>query len=63
VYIPGLAWSLCITPGPNQVLFVGSVEKVFKLDLSGKILGELGKLARVSGYFDCSSRCSAMQQV
>jgi DNA-binding beta-propeller fold protein YncE len=50
--IPGLAWSLCITPGPNQVIFVGSVGKVFKLDLSGKILGELGKLGRVSGYFD-----------
>lgn len=50
--VNGLAWSLCITPGPNQVIFVGSVGKVFKFDLSGKLLGEFGKLGRISGYFD-----------
>jgi len=50
--LPGLAWSLCITPGANQVIYVGSVGKIFKLDLNGKLLGEFGKLGRISGYFD-----------
>jgi DNA-binding beta-propeller fold protein YncE len=50
--VGALAWSLCITPPPNQVIFVGSVGKVFKYDLSGKLLGEFGKLGRLPGWFD-----------
>ena len=50
--VGALAWSLCITPGPNQVIFVGSVGRVFKYDLSGKRLGEFGKLGRLPGWFD-----------
>jgi DNA-binding beta-propeller fold protein YncE len=50
--VGALAWSLCITPGPNQVIFVGSVGKVFKYDLNGKLLGEFGKLGRLPGWFD-----------
>jgi DNA-binding beta-propeller fold protein YncE len=50
--LDGLAWSLCITPPPNQVIFVGSVGKVYKLDLSGKILGSFGKIGRLPGWFD-----------
>jgi DNA-binding beta-propeller fold protein YncE len=50
--VGGLAWSLCITPPPNQVIFVGSVGKVYKYDLSGKLLGEFGKLGRLPGWFD-----------
>jgi hypothetical protein len=45
-------WSLCITPGPNQVIFAGSVGRVFKLDLNGKMLGMFGKLGRLPGWFD-----------
>lgn len=45
-------WSLCITPGPSQVIFAGSVGRVFKLDLSGKVLGTFGKLGRLPGWFD-----------
>jgi DNA-binding beta-propeller fold protein YncE len=45
-------WSLCITPGPNQVIFAGSVGRVFKLDLNGKVLGTFGKLGRLPGWFD-----------
>src|SRR5712691_1727272 len=41
--IGGLAWSLCITPPPNQEIFVGSIGRVYKYDLSGKLLGEFGK--------------------
>jgi DNA-binding beta-propeller fold protein YncE len=50
--VGGLAWSLCITPPPNQVIFVGSVGRVYKYDLSGKLLGEFGKLGRLEGWFD-----------
>ncbi|HEV2521895.1 MAG TPA: hypothetical protein VGT24_05890 [Candidatus Acidoferrales bacterium] len=50
--IGGLAWSLCITPGPNQVIFVGSVGRVYKYALDGKLLGEFGKLGRLPGWFD-----------
>jgi DNA-binding beta-propeller fold protein YncE len=50
--VGALAWSLCITPGPNQVIFVGSVGRVFKYDLSGKLLGSFGKLGRLPGWFD-----------
>lgn len=50
--LPGLAWSLCITPGPTQTIFVGSVGRVYKLDLEGKIVGQFGKLGRLPGWFD-----------
>lgn len=50
--LPGPAWSLCITPGPTQVIFVRSVGRVYKLDLNGKILGQFGKLGRLPGWFD-----------
>ena len=50
--LSGNPWSLCITPGPNQVIFAGSVQRVFKLDLSGKLLGEFGKSGKIPGEFD-----------
>lgn len=50
--LPGPAWSLCITPGPNPAIFVGSVGKVYKLDLTGKIVGQMGRLGRLPGWFD-----------
>jgi len=50
--LDGLTWSVCITPAPNQVIFVGSVGRVYKLDLSGKVLGTFGRLGRLPGWFD-----------
>jgi DNA-binding beta-propeller fold protein YncE len=50
--LDGLAWSMCITPGPTQVIFVGSVGKVYKMSLDGQILGTFGKLGRLPGWFD-----------
>src|SRR5882762_6483992 len=50
--LDGPAWSLCITPGANQKVFVGSIGKVYKLDLTGKVLGKFGKLGRLPGWFD-----------
>jgi hypothetical protein len=41
--------SLCITPGPNQVLFVGESTfpgRLFKLSLDGKVLGVIGRSGR-----------------
>src|SRR5205814_2464034 len=41
--------SICITPGPNQVLFVGESTfpgRVFKVTLEGKVLGVIGKSGR-----------------
>ena len=48
----GNPWSLCLTRGPNPVLYVGSVGRVVKMDLSGKVLGSMGKFGRVPGMFD-----------
>lgn len=41
--------SLCITPGPNQVLFLGESTwpgRIFKLTLDGKVLGVIGESGR-----------------
>ena len=38
--------SICITPGPNQVLFVGESTfpgRIFKVSLDGKVLGVIGR--------------------
>src|SRR6185295_15105882 len=41
--------SLCITPGPSQVLFVGESTfpgRIFKVSLEGKVLGVIGRSGR-----------------
>src|SRR3989442_15392667 len=41
--------SICITPGPNQVLFVGESTfpgRIFKVSLEGKVLGVIGRSGR-----------------
>ena len=41
--------SICITPGPNQVMFVGESTfpgRLFKLSLDGKVLGVIGRSGR-----------------
>ena len=50
--LDGLTWSLCITPGTPQVIFIGSVGKVYKMALDGTVLGTFGKLGRLPGWFD-----------
>ena len=42
---PGAPWALCITPGPNQVLFASDAYpgRVYKMTLDGKVLGYLGE--------------------
>jgi DNA-binding beta-propeller fold protein YncE len=41
---PGSPWAICITPGPNQVLYSADAYpgRIYKLSLDGKVLGVLG---------------------
>jgi hypothetical protein len=42
---PGAPWALCITPGPNQVMYASDAfpGRIYKLSLDGKVLGVLGE--------------------
>ena len=42
---PGAPWAICITPGPNQVMYVSDSfpGRLYKLSLDGKVLGYMGK--------------------
>ena len=50
---PGAPWAICITPGPNQVLYSSDAfpGRVYKLSLDGKVLGVLGKSGKPLGQF------------
>jgi sugar lactone lactonase YvrE len=41
----GAPWAVCITPGPNQVLYVADAYpgRMYRLSLDGKVLGYFGK--------------------
>jgi hypothetical protein len=46
--------SICITPGPNQVLFIGESTfpaRIFKVALDGTVLGVIGRSGRELGEF------------
>jgi len=46
--------SICITPGPQQVLFIGESTfpgRIFKVSLDGKVLGVIGHSGRRLGEF------------
>jgi DNA-binding beta-propeller fold protein YncE len=42
---PGSPWAICITPGPNQVLYSADAfpGRIYKLSLDGTVLGVLGQ--------------------
>ncbi|HVJ52002.1 MAG TPA: peptidyl-alpha-hydroxyglycine alpha-amidating lyase family protein [Aliidongia sp.] len=50
---PGSPWALCITPGPNQVLYASDAYpgRIYKMSLDGKVLGVLGKSGKVLKQF------------
>ena len=50
---PGAPWTLCITHGPNQVLYTSDAfpGRIYKLSLDGKVLGILGKSGKQLGQF------------
>jgi DNA-binding beta-propeller fold protein YncE len=43
--VSGAPWAMCITPGPNQILYVADAVpgRIYKLTLDGKVLGVLGE--------------------
>jgi DNA-binding beta-propeller fold protein YncE len=49
----GAPWALCMTPGPHQILYSSdsAVGRIYKLDLSGNILGAFGKPGKQLGQF------------
>jgi len=52
---PGSPWTICIPPGPNQVLFASDAYpgRIYKLSLEGEVrgvLGESGKQLRQFGW-------------
>jgi NHL repeat len=52
-FSPGAPWALCITPGPNQVLFSADAYpgRLYKLSLDGKVLGVLGESGKQARQF------------
>jgi hypothetical protein len=38
---PGSPWTVCITPGPHQVLYASDAYpgRIYKMTLEGKVLG------------------------
>src|SRR5450631_2163444 len=47
-FAPGAPWTVCITPGPNQVLYASDSYpgRVYKMSLEGKVLGVIGEAGR-----------------
>ena len=50
---PGAPWTLCITPGPTQYLYVSDSfpGRIYKLSLDGRVLGWLGGAGRTLKKF------------
>lgn len=49
---PGSPYTLCISPGPTQYLFsADNWGRVFKMDLSGKVLGVFGRSGKLLKQF------------
>jgi sugar lactone lactonase YvrE len=42
---PGAPWAICITPGPNQVMYASDAfpGRIYKLTLGGRVLGMFGE--------------------
>jgi NHL repeat len=49
----GAPWAICITPGPNQVLYSSDAYpgRIYKLTLDGKLLGVIGKSGKQPKQF------------
>jgi hypothetical protein len=52
-FSPGAPWALCITPGPNQVLFAADAYpgRLYKLTLDGKVMGVFGESGKQPKQF------------
>jgi DNA-binding beta-propeller fold protein YncE len=47
-FSPGAPWAICITPGPQQVLYSADAYpgRIYKLTLDGRVLGVIGEAGR-----------------
>ncbi len=47
-FSPGAPWTVCITPGPHQVLYASDAYpgRIYKMTLDGKVLGTIGEGGR-----------------
>jgi sugar lactone lactonase YvrE len=52
-FCPGAPWAVCITPGPDQVLYASDAYpgRIYKLTLDGKVLGWLGESGKQPKQF------------
>jgi hypothetical protein len=52
-FAPGSPWAICISPGPNQVLYSADAfpGRIYKMTLDGKVLGVLGKSGKQPKQF------------
>jgi hypothetical protein len=52
-FAPGSPWAICISPGPNQVLYSSDAfpGRIYKMTLDGKVLGVLGKSGKQPKQF------------
>ena len=50
---PGSPWAICITKGPNPVLYVSDAfpGRIYKMSLDGKVLGVLGGAGKMPKQF------------
>jgi hypothetical protein len=52
-FAPGSPWAICISPGPNQVLYCADAfpGRIYKMTLDGKLLGVLGESGKSPKQF------------
>ena len=52
-FSPGAPWTVCITPGPNPVLYASDAYpgRIYKLSLEGEVLGVIGEGGRQPKQF------------
>ena len=51
--VAGSPWAICITPGPNQVLYSSDAYpgRIYKMSLDGRVLGVLGSAGKAPKQF------------
>lgn len=63
-FAPGSPWAICISPGPNQVLYSADAfpGRIYKMTLDGKVLGVLGKAGKQPKQFGWIHQMACPQQ-
>jgi hypothetical protein len=63
-FAPGSPWAICISPGPNQVLYSADAfpGRIYKMTLDGKLLGVLGESGKQIKQFGWIHQMSCPSQ-